>query len=667
MKSFWEDKLLLLILVLAFVLRFWGIWWGFPLFLHLDEQTVLSPAVTMTLTGDLNPHYFRYPSLYIYFIYLIIKFCENFFSIDFTKNTATFYFICRLSTAILSTFTVYLVYRISRDFFSRRIALLSSLVFSVLFLSVYTSHFITTDTLALVFLLLSLFYSSKIYFLGKPRYYSLAGLCAGFLFGTKYNFLAIIPALAAHFLRKDGRKYSYLAYSFLAGSLGFLLTNPFFILDFKNYLPGIISQIKLLKGEEVVSISNQNGIPSWIWYFKYWLFSGMGLTLSFSTAIGAVWCIFKRRIWRKELLILFLLPPAYLIILFISHTRVDRYSLPLMPFFAILSAIFLSNAIDFIKEKVKAVKTRNILSVALMIIFICPSLVRAAAFDFLIGKKDTRLQAGEWISQNISPDQLIFTDGAAGPAGGYLQRKGFTNIIENFPLETDAIFRYAGDLVLIASWNYRESQNYRNLEKYVGIYRNYNLIKEKGKLIREFSFPLFKNEYFGPADLEHSSTVNAYHNPIVQLYEIPEISENNLTVREYSVRDVINASLVESVGDKDAAGGKSLLIRPNGVLVMMFSNVVAKGKYKVIFRLKSEERAMAKKIVATMEIISSSESVLAQKTLIGSGLTVSNKYFDFEMPLILGQGKILLTRISNNGDGKLWVESVKAISIYDER
>ena len=60
------ETFLLIVLVIAGLARCWGIGFGLP---HTecrpDETTILRIALKFG-TGDLNPHFFRYPTLYMY-------------------------------------------------------------------------------------------------------------------------------------------------------------------------------------------------------------------------------------------------------------------------------------------------------------------------------------------------------------------------------------------------------------------------------------------------------------------------------------------------------------------------------------------------------------------------------------------------------------------------
>src|SRR5262245_9439517 len=60
---------LLLILALAAAVRLWGIRFGLPYVLYPDEALIVNHALAFG-TGDLNPHDFVYPSLYMYVLFV---------------------------------------------------------------------------------------------------------------------------------------------------------------------------------------------------------------------------------------------------------------------------------------------------------------------------------------------------------------------------------------------------------------------------------------------------------------------------------------------------------------------------------------------------------------------------------------------------------------------
>src|SRR3954470_7912704 len=57
---------LMLALLAAALLRFWALSEGIGFKPGVDEPEVMERAVRMFKTGDFNPHFFDYPSLYMY-------------------------------------------------------------------------------------------------------------------------------------------------------------------------------------------------------------------------------------------------------------------------------------------------------------------------------------------------------------------------------------------------------------------------------------------------------------------------------------------------------------------------------------------------------------------------------------------------------------------------
>jgi hypothetical protein len=68
---------ILTILGIALALRFWGLPFGLPNLTRPDEQNISQFVALHILQSffagqpDLNPHFFEYPSLYIYFVTLL--------------------------------------------------------------------------------------------------------------------------------------------------------------------------------------------------------------------------------------------------------------------------------------------------------------------------------------------------------------------------------------------------------------------------------------------------------------------------------------------------------------------------------------------------------------------------------------------------------------------
>ena len=66
----WIRVSLIGILLLAFFVRVWGNKFGLPQLYYWDEPTVVNRAIRFG-SGDLNPHFFYYPALYMYVLFIV--------------------------------------------------------------------------------------------------------------------------------------------------------------------------------------------------------------------------------------------------------------------------------------------------------------------------------------------------------------------------------------------------------------------------------------------------------------------------------------------------------------------------------------------------------------------------------------------------------------------
>ena len=64
------------VLIAAAVLRFWALRAGIPYAVQVDEPEIVERALNMMRSGSLHPHFFDYPTLYIY-VQLVVA-CARF-------------------------------------------------------------------------------------------------------------------------------------------------------------------------------------------------------------------------------------------------------------------------------------------------------------------------------------------------------------------------------------------------------------------------------------------------------------------------------------------------------------------------------------------------------------------------------------------------------------
>ena len=208
------NPILLLILVIAAVVRYWAIDFGLPQpDCRLDEKVIIKIALGF-FSGDFNPHFFNYPTLYMYFLFGLYT-CyfglRNFFLPNLSQYTpleefnlypTNFFLIDRSLSAFCGVVTVFVVYLIAKNLFCKKIAIISSLFLSLVHLHVRDSHFGVTDVTMALFVMCSTLYIVKSYKETTLKNYAIAGFFAGLAASTKYiGVLLLIPMYIVHLFK----------------------------------------------------------------------------------------------------------------------------------------------------------------------------------------------------------------------------------------------------------------------------------------------------------------------------------------------------------------------------------------------------------------------------------------------------------------------------------
>ena len=207
-----------LLLGLAFILRVWGTGQGYPDFYgHVDEVGVAASIWNFFRSGTLRPTEFTYPALYSYLVAAGV-WCTAWLRGGGLEDTGDALILLsfadpgwaalvgRLLSAVASTASVAVVYRLGREAFDRRTAALAAAFCAVSVTAAQQAHGALPDSTMALFATLCIYYSWKLYRTGWWRHYALAGAMAGLVVTTKYNGAFVSFALvAAHALRHYSR------------------------------------------------------------------------------------------------------------------------------------------------------------------------------------------------------------------------------------------------------------------------------------------------------------------------------------------------------------------------------------------------------------------------------------------------------------------------------
>jgi len=420
------------ILAAAAVARFAGLEFGLPLVLaRPDEQAVASVAVGFWETGDLNPHFFDYPTLHLYVIGALYGLYGLWglavgrfdsaaaFAASWPTDWVPFFMIPRVISATAGTATVLVVYLLARRMFGRASALVAALFMALAFLHVRDSHYGTTDATMTLLLVSALALLVRAHQTGVTRHFVAAGVVAGLAMATKYNaFLLVVPAtLSAAILAFDAPgptwdavRRTRLFHVLVPFGATFALTTPYVLLDFGKFRADMAALAALhtagMTPPDLLGIG-------WVYHLTFSLRYGLGLPLLVAGLAGAVWLTVRR---LRVALILLSFPIAYYIVAGSGYTVYVRYMLPVVPFLCVTAGFAVVELSRPVARALRAPLAVIVAVVAVAVIW--PSARSAASFDRLMRQRDSRLVAGDWVRANVPAGATIFQ---AGNLYGHLQ------------------------------------------------------------------------------------------------------------------------------------------------------------------------------------------------------------------------------------------------------
>ena len=419
-----RDWVLLMILVVGGLARYWGIGFGLP---HTecrpDETTILRIALKFG-TGDLNPHFFRYPTLYMYILFCLYicyflfgmstgKYASmSDFIAEYSLNPSNLYLIGRVFSAFLGTASVFVLYKIAKHLFGEKTAAVSSLFLTLAYLHVRDSHFGVTDV-ALTFLIMcSILFIVRSHEDKTPRSYVYAGVFAGLATSTKYSaILLLVPMCIAHVYnvldegdREVGSFVDKRILGFVAVlALAFLLGTPFALLDFHTFISDFLFEVEHLSRGHLINLGR-----GWSYHLRFSLPLGLGWSLFSASLLGILVLI---RGDRRKAMVLCSFPVVYYATIGKGYTVFLRYMIPLVPFLCVTGAVFTVAIGDRLARYLKP-HLRNVTTLVVVALTILPSACNAIHFDRLLGQKDNRLIATEWVNENIEAGSSIYQSGS---------------------------------------------------------------------------------------------------------------------------------------------------------------------------------------------------------------------------------------------------------------
>ncbi len=349
---------LALVLALALAVRLIAFRWGLPDETHLfsyhpDEYHSLRGIFALA-SGDLNPHFFNYGSLYLYLAaaacvmghprHLLAEDLWAPGGPELPGALRDWTLDARVVTLVLGVVTVLLVYALAGRMWGHRAGVLAALALAVMPLHVVHSHYATVDVPMTFFVTLTLLLS--VVLLQRPTWQNFvwAGVAGGLAASVKYSgaLVLIAPAVAWVVLlvrnraEQEARAPAAAPLILLvAAVVAFALTSPFTFLDWGNAWRDISFEMQHMRvGDDPWALAAE---PNGCLFHLKQLGFGAGWLFLLLAGWAAVSSLRARRVSVLPLVVF-----ALVIFATMSTARVRyaRYEMALLPVIAVLVGWF---------------------------------------------------------------------------------------------------------------------------------------------------------------------------------------------------------------------------------------------------------------------------------------------------------------------------------------
>ena len=391
------------VLVVATLLRLWGIKSGLPYAYDTDENQHFVPHAISLLGHNGNPNYFDNPPAYSYLLAIVYELWFGgltALSHAFATNPTEVWLIARTVTALLGVLAVWLLYLFANRLFERRVALLSAALMAVAFLPVFYSKLALNDVPTLVPVELGLYAAAGILRSGRRRCYALAGIALGVAAATKYTGgIVILPLAAAVILRlRDGaaRPTVLRSVALLGGLaiLAFVVCDPYSLLAFASFKSGIAHQ-----GAESAAASGKLGLThgSGVLYYLWTATWGVGWIPAIAAVFGLV------ALWFSERRLLLLFIPAllaYLLFMGIQGRYFGRWLMPVVPLICVLAGYAGIRAADLAARG--SSRLRVVFALAAGLAICAQGFVYSVHAGLIGSRADTRNITRAWLVSHVA-------------------------------------------------------------------------------------------------------------------------------------------------------------------------------------------------------------------------------------------------------------------------
>jgi hypothetical protein len=316
---------------------------------------------------------------------------------------------------LVGSLSILICYLVAKRAYGKAVAILAAVFTACTVLHIQISHFYALDVVLVAFMLAALYFTLTVARGGGQRAYIMAGVFVGLSVATRVNgFIVLFPLLVAH-LVKEGWPASSLLPSIpslikrlfqkelilaCVCALGvFLVINPALVLEPSArsfFLWELMGAGGYFRPQRALQFEGTTPL----YYLTNLLFWGMGPLLEVVSILGVIYALAK----ENAVFLTFIV--TYFAMIGTQRNKYIRYVLPMLPVLNILAAQFfycLKTAV----QKRRYLRWAMEGAISLTIAF---SFLYAAAFTNIYSLTDSRIEASQWIRQNIESGAVILVE-----------------------------------------------------------------------------------------------------------------------------------------------------------------------------------------------------------------------------------------------------------------
>ncbi|MCL1593224.1 MAG: glycosyltransferase family 39 protein [Actinomycetia bacterium] len=421
---------ILFVVIVAAVIRLWGVSWGLPYTYHADEPVNLTRTLDMLQRRSVDPEFYNYPPFFYYVeaggqlaYYGVGSLSGEFSSIDDISlpesqtlangrlGNPNSLLAGRMISVALGIGAVGIVFAsILAVTSSMSGAVVGSLLLALGPLAVRQTRFMTPDALATFFVAAVLALSFLIYRRSRMLDYIGAGIAIGLAGSSKYHVAVVaVAVVVAHIMRTEARFYRdpkiYVSGAIAAGT--FLATS--FIIFFD--LPAFWAEFAWKQG--AYSGSGGGGIDS-LWFYVQAIGTETGPLL---LLIPFGFLLLRT---RGETIVAVAFAVVYLVVIAMFVLRFERHVLPALPAIAMAVGFGVAGLYDVVRawtSERSPVEGRFIVGTAIISLLVAASVPLSSTFS-----------DGQRYSSDERADARAFVNTL--PAGSRILVDGYSPFVE---------------------------------------------------------------------------------------------------------------------------------------------------------------------------------------------------------------------------------------------